>query len=123
MKISVTPTRIPPSPMLRRASTPRASRLAILLAAVLAAATACSRNADRSVAQADAYVAKRQFKEAIIEYRRAIQVDPKRADIHYKLAKAYGEAGDLPAAYEAYAAAADVDPSFVDAHVQAGQLL
>ena len=87
------------------------------------AGTGCSRNADQRLQLADDYVARKQFKEAIIEYRRAIQVDPKRADIHYKLAKAYGEAGDLPAAYEAYAAAADVDPSLVDAHVQAGQLL
>lgn len=104
----------------------RTSRLAftvLALAAVLAAGTGCRRNADRSVAQADAYVARHQYKEAIIEYRRAIQVAPRRADIHYRLAKAYGAAGDLPAAYESYAAAADLDPSLVDAQVQAGQLL
>ena len=69
------------------------------------------------------YVSRRQYKEAIIEYRRALQLAPRRADVHYKLANTYAKTGDLPTAYAAYSAAADLDPSLIDAQVQAGQLL
>ena len=98
-------------------------RLLAVLTAVLAAGTACRPNPDASVARADAYVARHQFKEAIIEYRRAIQAAPRRADLHYKLGKAYVEANDLTGAYASFSTAADLDNSLADAQVQAGQLL
>ena len=54
----------------------RISRLAcstvLVLAAILLAGTGCRRNPDGSVAQGDEYAARHQYKEAIIEYRRAM---------------------------------------------------
>ena len=43
--------------------------------------------------------------------------------MHYKLGRAYVEAADLAAAYGSFSTAADLDASFADAQVQAGQLL
>jgi tetratricopeptide (TPR) repeat protein len=100
----------------------RGLRTLVVLTALVTAA-ACHRDPNRSVAQAEAYAFRGQYKEAIIEYRRALQATPRRADVHYRLAKAYAEVGDLPAAYASYSTAADLDESRVDAHVQAGQLL
>src|SRR6476646_8770618 len=95
-------------------------RILAVLAAVLVVATACRRNPDTTVAGADAYLARHQVKEAIIEYRRALQLAPRRADVHYKLGKAYVEAADLEAAYASFSTAADLAESLADAQVQAG---
>jgi tetratricopeptide (TPR) repeat protein len=100
----------------------RCHGLALLLIAPMFLA-ACQRDPNTSVARADQYMTGGKHKEAIIEYRRALQRAPRRADVHYKLAKAYMAVNDLPNAYSEYSAAADLDPSMVDAQVQSGQLL
>ena len=99
--------------------------LAAMLTLVLAAA--CSRDpkvrAAESLANGDAYVASRKLNEAIIEYKRAIQARPDWAEAHYKLAKAYDAQGDPVNAYREYAWTGDLDPSNIDAQLQAGTLL
>ena len=96
----------------------------VLASAVSALALAgCSHDPNTNVARADQYVSRQEYKEAIIEYRRALQLAPRRADVHYKLANTYAKTADLPNAYTEYSAAADLDPSLIDAQVQAGQLL
>jgi len=94
-----------------------------LLASAVSALGGCNRDPNTSVARADQYVSRKEYKEAVIEYRRALQLAPRRADVHYKLANTYAKAADLPNAYTEYSTAADLDPSIVDAQVQAGQLL
>src|SRR3954471_17832722 len=105
-------------------TTRRHNTLAIcVLAPAVSVLTGCHQDPNRSVAKGDQYVARKAYKEAIIEYRRALQLAPRRADVHYKLAKAYVDNADLSNAYNEYSAAADLDPSIVDAQIQAGQLL
>ena len=103
------------------------SRLLALILAAALTATACHRNpevrAREALARGDAYLAQHKIREATIEYRNAVQAQPARADAHYKLAKAYAEAGDPIKAYEEYSRAADLDPSNVDAQLNAGTLL
>ena len=101
----------------------RIAHLTCALLVLTFAAAGCRRDPNRSVARADKYAGSGQYKEAIIEYRRALQVDPRRADVHYKLAKAYIENRDVANAYAEYSSAADLDPSNVDAQMQAGQIL
>ena len=74
--------------------------------AVMCAIAACSRDpkvqAQRLVAAGDSYVAQHKYKEAILEYRNAITAQPSRADVHYKLARAYMETGDAVKVYGSY---------------------
>ena len=99
----------------------RTSILAIALSL-----TACRHDpaaeARRFEARADAYAARRQWKEAVVEYGNAVKAQP-RAEVYYKRGRAYAEAGDVRAAYAAYARAAELAPDYVAAHLAAGGLL
>ena len=60
----------------------------MLLACTVAGAAACANPDDKArdyAASGDAYAAKQQYKEAMIEYRRALAATPNAADVRYKL--------------------------------------
>lgn len=101
----------------------------VMLAAAVAAllASGCSRDpqvkAQKYVASGDAYLAKQQLNQALIEYKRAVQAKPDWAEAHYMLAKAYDAQGDPANAYREYTRTGDLDPSNIDAQVHAGTLL
>jgi len=63
--------------------------LALLVLCVSACATDPQDQVAALIARGDAYVAAKQFAEASIEYRRALQTTPAAASVHYKLALAY----------------------------------
>ena len=100
-------------------------RLIVLLS--LAAVAACGADpqtrANRAIKSGDAFVAQHKLREASIEYRNALQAQPQRADVHFKLADVYLQSGDPARAYGEYARASDLDASNVAAHLQAGMLL
>jgi tetratricopeptide (TPR) repeat protein len=103
------------------------SRFFIAVTLALAVASGCSRDpqarARKYVASGDAYAANHQLKEAVIEYKRAVQAKPDWAEAHYKLAKVYDQQSDPVNAYREYAWTGDLDPANVDAQIQAGTLL
>jgi cellulose synthase operon protein C len=103
------------------------SRRFAAVALVALAVASCSRDpqkqAEKYVASGDAYVARKQFNQAAIEYKNAVKAKPERADIHYKLAKVYEAQADPGKAYQEYARTADLEPSNLDAQLQAGMLL
>jgi len=70
----------------------------------------------------DAFVASGKIPEAIIEYRNALEKDPKAGDVRVKLAEAYLKAGDGGKAVQEYARAADLLPD-PQIQVKAGNLL
>ena len=98
------------------------------VSAVLSAlvCVACSRDPHTAMLKyaknGDAYAAKGKIAEAIIEYRNALDKDPRAGDVRTKLAEAYLNQGEVGKAIEEYVRAADVLP---DAAVQlrAGKLL
>ncbi len=94
---------------------------------VLLSAVGCSRDpqvrAQKYLASGDAYTAKQQYKEALIQYKRVVQLKPEWAEAHYKLAKTYEAQGDGVNAYREYARTGDLDLSNTDAHVKAGTVL
>src|SRR5204863_10095336 len=63
-----------------------------------------------SVARGDKYAGQQQYAEAIIEYRKAVQVDPNFGKARLKLASSYAAVGDGPNALREYARAADLMP-------------
>ena len=79
--------------------------------------------ARKHVEKGNQQLAKQQFPEAIIEYRSAIQADPRLGEARLKLAHAYASAGDGPNALKEYARAADLLPDDNDAQVKAGNFM
>ena len=99
---------------------------AVLVAMTAAVVSACAKPETQArdyTASGDAYSSRRQFNEAVIQYRRALAETPEAADVHYKLGRAYQEIGDLVNAYLEYARAGDLDVSNVDAQMRAGSIL
>jgi tetratricopeptide (TPR) repeat protein len=80
-------------------------------------------DADAHFAKGNAYFERAQVREAIVEYRSAVQADPKRGDVRLKLADAYLKDGDGSAALREFVQAADLLPSDLTAQMKAGHLL
>jgi tetratricopeptide (TPR) repeat protein len=99
---------------------------ALIICAAVVFGGACSRDPHAAMLKyaksGDAYMAAGKTAEAIIEYRNAIDKDPRAGDVRVKLADAYLAQGDGAKAIGEYVRAADVLP---DATVQlkAGKLL
>src|SRR5262249_50052710 len=75
------------------------------------------------VKSGDEYLAKKQYNDAIIQYRNAIQQDDHYGEARAKLAGAYVFAGDGPRALGEAVRAADLLPNDLDAQLQATNLL
>lgn len=69
------------------------------------------------------YFSNHKYPEAIIQFRSAIQIDPKYAAAHYQLARTYFAAGNSPAAYREFNQAAGLDPGNLDAKLNVAKLL
>jgi Tfp pilus assembly protein PilF len=99
----------------------------MLPGAVLFLLVGCGGDPDRAkaehLARGEAYLAERKPREAIIEFRKAAQLDPVWAEPQRKLARAYLEVNEPAHAYEAYARAADIDSDDVASAIAAGELL
>jgi tetratricopeptide (TPR) repeat protein len=71
----------------------------------------------------DRYASEKKFREAIVEYRNAIQQDPRYGEARLKLGDSYVEVGDVANAYREYLRAADLLPDNFEAQLKAGELL
>jgi tetratricopeptide (TPR) repeat protein len=100
---------------------------AAIVACQLAAITACSVDRDAKkhqlLAAGDSFVAQKQFKEALLEYRNAVQLDPMFGEARVKLAAAYEQVGDGTNALREYVRAADLFPNDVALQLKAGGYL
>ena len=97
--------------------------LAILL--LTAAICGCPSNKvkkARHLSRADAYVAQQDYKSAVIELKNAIQLDPKDADLPYRLGEVYMKMNEGKLAARAYGDAIDLDPDHLRAHLKIGQI-
>src|SRR5262245_48288357 len=103
----------------------KAVQTLVVLAMIAGAACSGNPDAEKQAAfdRATGYAEKQQYAEAIIEYRRAIQVDPGFAEARRKLAEAYMAVSDTPNALREIVRAADLLPDDVDVQLEAGNLL
>jgi putative PEP-CTERM system TPR-repeat lipoprotein len=69
------------------------------------------------------YFKQKKYNESIVEYRNAIQQDPKFGEARFQLAEAYQAINDLPNALREYARAADLLPNDTRAQLKAGDFL
>src|SRR5437764_6280519 len=91
---------------------------------VLLTAAACRKpTATTHVARGDGYFASAKYGEAIVEYRAALQADPKLGHARLKLGDAYIQAGNLRQALAEYVRAADLMPNSFEAQLKAGNML
>lgn len=98
------------------------------VAAVMAAAlTACSSDpqaeAREYLERGNRQASTKQFAAAIIEYRRAVQADPRLGEARLQLAHAYASTGDGANALREYVRAADLLPENQDAQRRAGAFM
>jgi tetratricopeptide (TPR) repeat protein len=75
------------------------------------------------VESGDRFMAEEKYAEAAIQYKNAINQDPRYGEARQKLAEAYVASGDLPSAYGEYVRAADVMAGDPSAQVKAGEML
>lgn len=87
----------------------------------------CRGNAEtrkqQSFAAANQYVEQQKLREATIEYRNAIQIDPRFGEARKGLAKTLARLGDRAGALDEYVRAADLLPDDVDLQLTAGGML
>jgi tetratricopeptide (TPR) repeat protein len=72
--------------------------------------------------QGEHYSEQKQWEEAVIEYRNALQVDPNSAEAHHALAKAYLQSGRVREAYWELHETGRLDPTNVEAQLAYGEL-
>jgi len=102
----------------------RAARQLIAVLAIATCAVACSRrNAAEHARRGQTYYEGQRYSEAALEFRTALQQDPKLGDVRLKLADTYVQLHDARNALREYVRASDVLPNSVEAQIKAGQLL
>jgi tetratricopeptide (TPR) repeat protein len=69
------------------------------------------------------YFSNSKYQEAIIEFRSAIQIDPKFVAGHYQLARSYLAAGNSAAAFREFNQTVGLDPANLDAKLNVAKLL
>ena len=99
----------------------------ILLVFGAACLAGCSSNPNqRQMRYMDSgikYFSNHKYQEAIIQFRNAVQIDPKFAAAHYQLARAYLAAGNPAAAFREFNQTAGLDPGNLDAKLNLAKLL
>ncbi len=104
-------------------------RLSIVAVALTTTAmlVACSEDpqvtARKALEQGNKHAEQDKYPEAIIEYRRAVQADPRLGEARLKLAHAYATTGDGVNALREYVRAADLLPDDKDAQQKAGAFM
>jgi tetratricopeptide (TPR) repeat protein len=89
-------------------------------------AGACSRPEDiasEALKSGDSYYAQQKFREAIVEYNRAVKANPLFGQARLRLAEALIEANDLANGFKEYYRAADLLPGNLDVQIKAAGFL
>jgi len=95
----------------------RCAKCRALLLVALSLAS-CSRNPAKYLASGDKYFKAGKYSEAVIQYRNAVQLSPRLAQAHYKLALAAVQAKSLQEAYKEFRETVTLDPANRDAQLQ-----
>src|SRR5262249_16145864 len=92
------------------------------IAILVALVPGCSRDPvarrQRLLESGQRYFDKSEYSAASIEFRKAIQVDPKSAEAHYRLGLTYWRLQNWQEAYRSLRTSANLNPQYVDALLQ-----
>lgn len=102
-------------------------RVALVLGLMAALLTACSRDPNvrkqKYFESGERYYAKAKYREAIIQYRNAVDVDPNFGAAHYQLAQAYLKLQDMQHAYAELSRTLELQPDNYKAHADIANIL
>src|SRR5215472_16828842 len=102
-------------------------RLFLVLACLAGLLTACSRDPNvrkqKYFESGQRYSAKGKYREAVIEYRNATEVDPTFAAAHYQLAQTYLKLQDWQHAFAELSRTLELEPGNYKAHADIANLL
>jgi tetratricopeptide (TPR) repeat protein len=102
----------------------RILRRVLVIGLLLVSPAGCSKpSADQLFAKGNEYFKDGLVAEAIVQYRLAVQADPKRGDVRAKLSEAHLKNRDGSAALKEAVTAADLLPNDAAAQIRAGNLL
>ena len=86
----------------------------------------CFRNANarkqKFIADGDRYAKQEKFPEALLTYGRALQIDPKSAEVHYKVALCHLKMSNWASVYQELQRTLELDPQNSNAQLNLGQL-
>jgi len=92
-----------------------------LLCALFLAGCGGDKDKEEHYQKAMSYLQEHKEKEAIIELRNAIQIDPKYAQARYQLGLLYLKSGDVRQAFDELQRTASLDPSNLDANIKTAE--
>ena len=92
----------------------------ILFCFIISGLLGCSQEAkkERHWKRGEKYFSENKFKEAIIEYKNVLQIDPKDANVHYKLGLSHVRAGQLREAFSEFLKSVELNPDLIDARLR-----
>ena len=95
-----------------------------LMAILLVLATGCKGNPEKAkkkyLESGLSYMDKKQYDAAVIQFKKAIQVDPRFADAHYQLGLTYLRQGHAKEGYSELRKASELDPKNLKARLEQG---
>ncbi|RPI70543.1 MAG: tetratricopeptide repeat protein, partial [Desulfobacteraceae bacterium] len=105
----------------------RISHLSFLFALLLTVAVlGCAKEEDQETAhfeKAQKFMTEKNYKEAVLELKNVIQINPENDAARLVLGDAYMKLGEFPMAVESYNAAVKNNPDNMDAYIKMGQVL
>ena len=101
---------------------PRSGEWVFWVALALSLA-ACSRSPGKYLASGDKYFKAGKYNEAILQYRNAVQLNPRLAKAHFQLAQAYVAIQSSQAAYKELQQTVDLDPGNAEAQLEFASML
>ncbi len=91
---------------------------------ILSGLLACSKEAKREKhwKRGEKYFSENKFREAIIEYKNVLQLDPKDAKVRYKLGLSHMRVGQFREAFSEFLKSVELNQDQIDARLQLGNL-
>ncbi len=98
--------------------------VSIVMAALLVGFAGCTRNPDAAkrkyVESGMKYMEQKKYDSAVIEFKKALQIDPRYSEAHYELGQAERAQQHWAAAFKEFSMALDQDPNNTKAHLAVG---
>ena len=98
----------------------------VMAAALLVGFAGCTRNPDAAkrkyVESGMKYMDEKKYDSAVIQFKKALQIDPRYSEAYYQLGEAELAQKHWAAAFKNFSVAIDQDPNNVKAHLALGTM-
>jgi tetratricopeptide (TPR) repeat protein len=95
--------------------------VSIVMVALLGVLAGCTRNPDAAkrkyIESGKKYMEEKKYDSAVIQFKKALQIDPRYSEAHYELGQAELAQQHWAAAFREFSTATDQDPNNVKAHL------